>query len=60
MIEPERSDGRVRKTDDDFRYIGLTEDQIAVLAEYDDEARWIVYEEQIALLMQTAPTGGHQ
>jgi hypothetical protein len=38
--------------DSDFRYIGLTEDQIALLSEESAETRELVYGEALRLLME--------
>ncbi len=45
-------------SDKDFRYLGFTDRQIALLDGVDDEMRAIVYQEGLRLLMESGPGYG--
>lgn len=42
----------ISPSDQEFRYIGLTEDQIDTLRDQPNDLRWIVYDEGMRLLME--------
>lgn len=41
-----------KPSDDDFRYVGMTEEQIDMLQPYDDATRQVVYDEAIRQLVE--------